>query len=69
MKFAGLQTYSQELYYQMNSFMGIFRQHFKPPMLPPFIDLSPPPIKIEGGSSMFSTPVGNPVHINAKKYL
>ena len=40
-KFAGLQAYSQQLYYQMNSFTGIFRQHFKPPMLPPSIDFSP----------------------------
>ena len=28
-KFAGLQAYSQHIYYQMNSFTGIFRQHFK----------------------------------------
>ena len=43
-KFAGLQAYSLQLYYQMNSFTGIFRQHFKPssPMLAPCIDLSPP---------------------------
>ena len=30
-KFAGLQAYSQQLYYQMNSLIGIFQQHFKPP--------------------------------------
>ena len=41
-KFAGLQNYSQQLYYQMNSFIGVFRQHFKPLMLPPCIDLSSP---------------------------
>ena len=41
-KFAGLQAYSQQLYYQMNSFTGIFQQHFKSPMLPPCIDLSSP---------------------------
>ena len=40
-KFAGLQAYSRQLYYQMNSFTGIFQQHFKPSMLPPCIDLSP----------------------------
>ena len=33
-KFAGLQAYSRQLYYQMNFFTGTFRQHFKPPMLP-----------------------------------
>ena len=43
-KFAGLQNYSQQIYYQMNSFTGIFQQQLKspPPMLPPCIDLSPP---------------------------
>ena len=30
----------------MNSFTGIFQQHFKPPMFPPCIDLSPPPHQI-----------------------
>ena len=45
-KFAVLQAYSWQLYYQVNSFTGIFRQHFKPPMLSPCIDLSPPiPVK------------------------
>ena len=40
-KFAGLQTYSQQLYYQMNSFRGIFQHHFKSlTMLPPYTDLS-----------------------------
>ena len=34
-KFAGLQAYSRQLYYQMNSFTGFFRQHFKPPHAPP----------------------------------
>ena len=43
-KFAGLQNYSRQLYQQMNSFSGIFWQHLKsPPMLSPFIDLTPPP--------------------------
>ena len=37
-KFGGLQAYSRQLYYQMNSFTGIFQQHFK---LPPCFDLSP----------------------------
>ena len=40
-KFAGLHAYSRQLYYQMNSFKGIFRQLLSPPMLPPCIDLSP----------------------------
>ena len=69
-KFAGLQAYSRQLYYQMNSFTGIFRQHFKPPMLPPCIDLSPPPsrqILKSPSSPMFSTPVGNPVY--GKRWL
>ena len=48
-KCAGLQAYSRQLYYQMNSFTGISRQHFKPTppsqCSPPCIDLSPLPIK------------------------
>ena len=40
-KFADLQAYSQQLYYQMNSTTGIFQQNFKLPlMLPPCIELS-----------------------------
>ena len=50
-KFPGSQAYRRELYYQMNSFTGIFRQHFKPPMLPHQILKCP---------HMFSTPVTNP---------
>ena len=46
-KFAGLLAYSWQLYYQMNFFKGIFRQHLKPPMLPPCIDLRPPPSNFE----------------------
>ena len=38
-KFAGLQAYSQQRYYQMNSFTGIFQNHLKPLMLFPCIDL------------------------------
>ena len=38
-KLAGLQAYSQQLYYQMN-FTGIFQQHLKTPHAPPCIDLS-----------------------------
>ena len=60
-KFAGFQNYSQQLYYQMNSFTGIFQQHFKPLKLPPCIDLSPPKPIFEEPPPMFSTPVGNPV--------
>ena len=30
-KFAGLEAYIWQLYYQMNSFTGIFRQNFTPP--------------------------------------
>ena len=41
-KFAGLQTYSRQLYYQINSFTGIFRHHFTPPMLSICTDLRPP---------------------------
>ena len=33
-KFGGLRTYSRQLYYQMDSFTGIFRQHLKPPPPP-----------------------------------
>ena len=36
-KFAGLQNYCQQLYYQMNSFAGIFQQHFKPPPMLPHV--------------------------------
>ena len=42
-KFAGLQAYSWQLYYQMNFITGIFGQHFKPPPCSPIIDLSPLP--------------------------
>ena len=68
-KFSGLQAYSRQLYYQMNSFTGIFEQHFKfpppPPMLPPCIDLCRHPYQILKSPPnwaqppMFSTPVGN----------
>ena len=46
-KFGGLQAYGWQLYYQMNSSTGIFQQHFKPPMLPLCIDLSPLPSNFE----------------------
>ena len=42
-KFAGLQAYSCQLYCQMNSFTGIFRQHLKSSHASPCIDLSPTP--------------------------
>ena len=42
-KFGGLQAYSQQLYYQMNSFTGIFRQHFKLSPCSPMFWLKPPP--------------------------
>ena len=41
-KSAGLQAYSRQLYYQTNSFKGIFQQHFKPPMLHLCTGLRPP---------------------------
>ena len=64
-KFAGLQPYIWQLYYQMNSFTGTIRQHFMPLMLPLWIDLSsPPPHQIWKSPRlprpMFSSPVGNP---------
>ena len=34
-KFTGLQNYNRQLYYQMNSISGIFRQDFKLPHAPP----------------------------------
>ena len=40
-KFAGLQAYSQQLYYQMNSTTGISQQNFKPPHAPPMYWLKP----------------------------
>ena len=48
-KFAGLQTYSWQLYYQMNSFTGIFWQYFKPPpsCFPHLLTLGPPPPRIK----------------------
>ena len=50
-KFGGLQAYSWQLYYQMNSFTGIFQQqHFK---LPPCFDLSSSPIKLWGAPSPY----------------
>ena len=45
-KFASLQAYSLQHYYQINSFTGIFQQHFKPPLhAPPMYWLKLPPIK------------------------
>ena len=53
-------TYSQQLYYQMNSVTGIFWQHFKPPShASSMYWLNPPPSNFEE-PPMFSTPVGNP---------
>ena len=52
-KFAGWQAYIWQLYYQINSFTGIFRQHFMPPMLPHVLTYVPP-------LPMFLSPVGNP---------
>ena len=59
-KFAGLEAYSRQLYYRMNSFTGIYWQYFKCPMVPPCIDLNPYPIKFWRATPMFITPVGNP---------
>ena len=54
-------TYSQQLYYQMNSVTGIFWQHFKPPShAPSMYWLKPPPPSNFEEPPMFSTPVGNP---------
>ena len=58
-KFRGLQAYSWQLYYQMNSFRSIFQQHFKPT---PCFEIAPTS-NCEVGAPpprMFSTPVGNP---------
>ena len=41
-KFAGLEAYSRQFYYQINSFTGIFRQHFKLPHASPMCWLKPP---------------------------
>ena len=72
-KFGDLQAYSRKLYYQMNSFTGIFWEHFKLPHAPAMFWLeptphqifrSPPPPEWRGGWAqppMFTTPVGNPV--------
>ena len=46
-RLAGLQVYSGQLYYQMNSFTGIFRQHFKPHMLPMYWLKLPPQSNFE----------------------
>ena len=56
-KFGGLRTYSWQLYYQMNSFTGIFQQYFKLPHAPPMFRLKSPNQKPS------STPVGNPALI------
>ena len=54
-KFAGLQAYSRQLYYQMDSFTGIFWHHFKLPHAPSMYWLEPP-IKFEE-----PTPTPNPM--------
>ena len=52
-KFGGLQACSRQLYYQMNSFTGIFRQHVKLPPCPPqqIFRTPPPPPPIGGGTA------------------
>ena len=42
-KFPGLEANSRQLYYQMNSFTDIFRQHFKPPCSPYVLTEAPSP--------------------------
>ena len=42
-------TYSQQLYYQMNSVTGIFWQHFKPPSHAPSMYWLKPPIRFWRG--------------------
>ena len=42
-KFAGLEAHSRQRYYHMDSFTGIFRQHFKPPSCSPHVLTKPPP--------------------------
>ena len=68
-----MRVYSRQLYYQMNSFRGIFRHHF---MLPLCFDLSPPPqilrsppltrLPIPSGGGrippVFATPVETVMH-------
>ena len=78
--FAGLQAYRLQHYYQMNSFTGIFQQHFTPPPAPlqssPCIYLRPP-IKFRWATSplmhspsMFATPVGKSTSgLNQASYL
>ena len=39
----------------MNAFKGIFQHRFKPPMLPPCIDSSPPPSNFEEPPNVFNT--------------
>ena len=57
-KFAGLQNYSWQLYYQTNFFTDIFRQYFKSSHAPPMYWLKPPH-QILKRPPMFSTPVGD----------
>ena len=52
-KFAGLQSYSWQLYSHKNSFTDISQQHFIPP------SPNPPPVSIQA-PPMFSTPLGSP---------
>ena len=72
-KLAGLQVYSQQLYWQMNSFTGFFQQHFKPPHAFPMYWLKPSPIKFwrpppSPTLYMFSKPVGN-LELLQKKFV
>ena len=63
-KFGGLQAYSRQLYYQINSFTGIFQWYFKLLSCSLMFWLKSPPSNFEDPSppppSMFATPVGNP---------
>ena len=63
-KFEGLQAYSRQLCYQINSFTGIFWQHFKPSHAPPpCIDLSPPS-DFEGSHPYPPLPIPTPHVLN-----
>ena len=66
-KFGGLEAYSQQRYYQMNSFTGIFRQHFKLPPYSPHVLTYASPHQILRNSPMFATPVGNSVLSHSSK--
>ena len=62
-RFAGLQNYSRQFYYQINSFTDIFRQLFKPPMLPNVLNTCVAHKIVEWRFMLGFVPAKNPINV------